>query len=52
MNKTKSEVNRMTDKQTQQFIEALKIITEKSETKDEILEALNRIQEKGKKNPQ
>ena len=52
MNKSKSEVKQMTDKQTQQFIEAIKIIAEKSESKDEILEALNRIQEKGKKNPQ
>ena len=52
MNKTKQEVHTMTNTQTQQFIEAIKIITEKSETKEEILEALNRIQEKGKKNPQ
>ncbi len=52
MNKNNPEVQKMTDKQTQQFIEAIKIIAEKSETKDEILEALNRIQEKGKKNPQ
>ena len=52
MNKNNQGVQKMTDKQTQQFIEAIKIIAEKSETKDEILEALNRIQEKGKKNPQ
>lgn len=40
---------RMTDTQTQQFLEALKIIAEKSKSPAEIAEAIAKIQNKGKK---
>lgn len=52
MNENKNEVNRMTDKQTQMFIEAIKVIAEKSESKEEFLKELDRIQSQGKKKPQ
>lgn len=42
----------MTDTQTQQFLEALKIIAEKSKTPQEVQQAIARIQDKGKKRPQ
>ena len=44
----------MTDKQTAQFLEAIKIIAEKSPSRETFLEALNRIQivKIGKKKPQ
>lgn len=51
MDKTAKGVVGMTDTQTQQMLEALKIIAEKSKTPEEIQEAINRIQEKGKKKP-
>lgn len=47
MNNKKHEVQSMTDKQSQMLLEAIKIIVEKSENKEEIKEAINRIQEKG-----
>lgn len=49
MNKKDIEVHGMTDKQSQMLLEAIKIIAEKAETKEEIKEAIERIQEKGKK---
>ncbi len=52
MNKTKSEVMQMTDKQTQMFLEAIKVIAEKSESKEEFLKELDRIQAQGIKKPQ
>ena len=52
MNKTRREVNHMTDKQTQMLLEAIKIIVEKAKSKEEALEDIKRIQEQGKKNPQ
>lgn len=42
----------MTDRQTAQFLEAIKIIAEKSPSKETFLEALSRIQSIGKKKPQ
>ena len=50
MNKNNSEVKRMTNEQTHILIEAIKIIAEKSETKQEFLEELERLQKI--KNPQ
>lgn len=52
MEKNTSEVKRMTDKQSQMLLEAIKIIAEKSETKEEFLKELDRIQAQGKKKPQ
>lgn len=52
VNKTKSEVMQMTDKQTQMFLEAIKVIAEKSESKEEFLKELDRIQAQGIKKPQ
>lgn len=52
MNKAKREVMRMTDRQAQMFLEAIKVIAEKSESKDEYLKALDRIQTQGIKKPQ
>ena len=52
MNKTKDEVQHMTDKQAQMLLEAIKIIAEKSKSKEEFLEALQRIQIQGVKKPQ
>lgn len=50
---TKPERKRfMTDRQLDQFLEALKIIAERAESKEEFLKDLSRIQSKGKKNPQ
>lgn len=42
----------MSDTQVQQFLEALKIIAEKSKTPQEVQRAIARIQGKGKKKPQ
>lgn len=42
----------MTDTQMQQFLEAIKIIAEKSKSPAEIAEAIARIQHKGKKKAQ
>lgn len=47
----KNEVQRMTNKQSAALIEAIKIIVEKSETKEEAKNALDRIQSV-LKNPQ
>ena len=52
MDKTKSEVQRMTDRQSQMLLEAIKVIAEKSETKEEFLKELDRIQAQGIKKPQ
>lgn len=52
VNETKSEVMQMTDKQTQMFLEAIKVIAEKSESKEEFLKELDRIQAQGIKKPQ
>ena len=52
MNKNKNEVNGMTDKQSQMLLEAIKIIAEKAETKEEVEEAIERIQKKGKEKAQ
>lgn len=50
---TKPERKRyMTDKQADQFLEAIKIIAEKAKSKEEFLKDLDRIQSKGKKKPQ
>ena len=46
------EVVRMTDKQSRMLLEAIKIIAERAETKEEIIEAIDRIQEKGKEKAQ
>lgn len=45
MKKTENEVQQMTNEQTHILIEAIKIIAEKSETKEEFLEELNRLQQ-------
>lgn len=50
--KNRKEGNNMTDKQAQMLLESIKIIAQQSKSKEEFLEALNQIQEKGKKNPQ
>lgn len=42
----------MTDKQTNQLLEAIKIIAERAKSKEEFLRSLNRIQSQGKKKPQ
>jgi hypothetical protein len=47
-NDKKHEVHDMTNKQTDGFLEAIKIIAEKSETKEEVIEAIKRIQDKMK----
>ena len=52
MNKSRNEVNHMTDKQTQMMLEAIKIIVEKAKSKDEALKYIKRIQAQGKKKPQ
>ena len=52
MNKKDKGAEAMTDTQTQQFLEAIKIITEKSQSVQEVQEAIDRIQTKGKKSPQ
>lgn len=44
MTNKKQEVQRMTNKQTLALIEAIKIITEKAETLEEVKNALDRIQ--------
>lgn len=49
MNENKPEVQRMTDKQFAAHLETLKIIVEKSESKEEILKAIERIQQTIKK---
>ncbi|MBQ1471467.1 MAG: hypothetical protein IIZ34_03830 [Eubacterium sp.] len=43
--KEKPEVMRMTNKQANAFLEAIKIIIEKSKTKEEEMSALARIQD-------
>lgn len=48
MNKKDNEVNGMTDKQSQMLLEAIKIIAEKAETKEEVIQAIEEIQNKGK----
>ena len=52
VNKKDKGAEAMTDTQTQQFLEAIKIITEKSQSVQEVQEAIDRIQKKGKKSPQ
>lgn len=52
MNNKANEVDRMTDKQSQMLLEAIKIIAERAETKEEVKEAIERIQEKGKEKAQ
>ncbi len=42
----------MTDRQTAQFLEAIKIIAESAPSKEKFLKDLNRIQSIGKKKPQ
>lgn len=42
----------MTDKQSQMLLEAIKVIIEKSQDKEEMLEAIDRIQQKGIKKPE
>lgn len=50
---TKPERKRgMTDRQTAQFLEAIKIIAETTPSKKKFLKNLNRIQSVGKKKPQ
>ena len=44
-NKAETEVNNMTNEQTQILLEAIKIIAEKSQTKDEFLKELGKLQE-------
>ena len=43
-----NEVKNMTNKQLDGFLEAVKIITEKAKTKEEVIEAIERIQDKMK----
>lgn len=45
MNKSSKEVENMTNEQTHILLEAIKIIAEKSETKDEFLKELDRLQQ-------
>lgn len=45
MKKTENEVQQMTNEQTHILIEAIKIIAEKSKTKEEFLEELDRLQQ-------
>lgn len=52
MTNKNQEVHSMTNKQTIALIEAIKIITEKSETTEEVKNALDRIQSVLEKNPQ
>ena len=52
MDKIKNEVNKMTDKQFQMVLEAIKIIVKTAPSKDEALESINQIQAKGIKKPQ
>ena len=52
MTKSKNEVKQMTDNQAQMLIEAIKVVAEKSQSKEEFLKELDRIQSKGKKKPQ
>lgn len=44
-------VDKMTNKQFNQFLESVKILAEKSESKQEFLENLARIQKAGETNP-
>lgn len=44
----KQEVTSMTNKQTLGLLEALKIITEKADAMEEVIEAIERIQDKMK----
>ena len=44
----KREVKSMTNKQTTGLLEAIKIIAEKAQTKEEVIEAIERIQDKMK----
>ena len=48
MKDPENEVELMTDEQFLMFLEAIKIIVEKAESKEEILEHIERIQSKGK----
>lgn len=43
-----NEVKNMTNRQTDGLLEALKIITEKADSKEEVIEAIERIQNKMK----
>ena len=43
-----NEVKNMTNKQMDGFLEALKIIAEKADSKEEVIEAIERIQNKMK----
>lgn len=52
MNKKGNEVKTMTDKQAQMLLEAIKIVAEKAETKEEVIEAIERVQKKGKEKAQ
>lgn len=52
MNINETEVVEMTESESQMLVEAIKIIVEKAETKEEALQLINRVQEKGKKKPQ
>lgn len=52
MTNKKQEVHNMTNKQTLALIEAIKIITEKSETLEEVKNALDRIQSVLEQKPQ
>lgn len=52
MTNKNQEVHSMTNKQTMALIEAIKIITEKSETLEEVENALDRIQSVLEQKPQ
>ena len=52
MKRTKKEDDGMTDAQFEMFLEALKIIVEGAESKEEILKKIEQIQNKGKKKTQ
>ena len=45
MNNTETEVQEMTNEQTQILLEAIKIIAEKSKTKEEFLAELKKLQD-------
>lgn len=47
-NDRKHEVKNMTNKQAAGLLEAIKIIAEKATTKEEVIEAIDRIQDKMK----
>ena len=53
MNKnTDNKEKNMTDKQSLMLLEAIKIIAKKSETIEEVIEAIEKIEEKGLKKPE